>query len=431
LLVFNKFSNQDEITLENLVKGHLVLLCGPREKFSEAECTALRHYVRIGGSVLIFIGEGGEQRFATNINYFLEQYGIIINNDAVIRTMFYKYFHPKEVCVQKGVLNRAVNKAAGKEVHNAVSHQASEDEHLTFVYPYGATLSVEKPAVPILSSGHISYPLNRPVCAVYTSKLDKGRVAVVGSVHIFEDNWLNKEENSKFQEILFDFLLHSPVIELNEIDGESPDVNDYHFLPDSKSLADRYKPCLQESEDLPPDFTQLFVDRTFKFDTNLIPEAIKLYQQTGVKHAPLSLIPPAFETPLPALKPAVYPPSLQEPLPPSLDLFDLDEHFASEDVRLAHLTNRCENGDLEYFIRRSGDILGVTNRLPEDVKHSAKHILEFVFKQVTQFKKSNQDGFMAGTTNPQTQNGKVDFSKFNESSLLSKPPTPLHSPKHY
>ncbi len=38
---------------------------------------------------------------------------------------------------------------------------------LTFVYPYGATMTVQAPAHPVLSSGPISYPLNRPVAGVW------------------------------------------------------------------------------------------------------------------------------------------------------------------------------------------------------------------------------------------------------------------------
>jgi intraflagellar transport protein 52 len=38
----------------------------------------------------------------------------------------------------------------------------------------------------------------------------------------------------------------------------------------------------------------------------------------------------------------------------------LDDEFSQEKVRLAQLTNRCEDGDLEYFVREAGDILGVT-----------------------------------------------------------------------
>ena len=43
--------------------------------------------------------------------------------------------------------------------------------------------------------------------------------------------------------------------------------------------------------------------------------------------------------------------------------FDLDEHFASERLRLAQLTNKCNDDDLEYYVKESGEILGVTSQL--------------------------------------------------------------------
>lgn len=42
---------------------------------------------------------------------------------------------------------------------------------LTFVYPYGATLSVMKPAVAVLSTGSVCFPLNRPVLAFHQGKV--------------------------------------------------------------------------------------------------------------------------------------------------------------------------------------------------------------------------------------------------------------------
>lgn len=68
----------------------------------------------------------------------------------------------------------------------------------------------------------------------------------------------------------------------------------------------------KESEDLPRDFTSLFDMNLFKFDTDLIPESVKLYDILNVKHEQLSLIVPQFETPLLGLQPAVFPPILRE-----------------------------------------------------------------------------------------------------------------------
>jgi len=90
----------------------------------------------------------------------------------------------------------------------------------------------------------------------------------------------------------------------------------------------------------------------------------------------------------------VFAPCLREPDPPALDQFDLDEHFASEKLRLAQLTNKCQDDDdLEYYIKESGDILGVTQHLAPG-KQSAKHVLEYVLTQLMSFKKLNQDGGM-------------------------------------
>ncbi len=49
---------------------------------------------------------------------------------------------------------------------------------------------------------------------------------------------------------------------------------------------------MQESEEVPQDFTTLFDETLFKFDTDIIPEAVKLYDTLDVKHEMLTLIPP-------------------------------------------------------------------------------------------------------------------------------------------
>lgn len=79
-------------------------------------------------------------------------------------------------------------------------------------------------------------------------------------------------------------------------------------------------------------FRQHQVYRVHAADMRHVPAAVKLYDQLGVKKAPLSLIPPAFETPLPPLQPATFPPCPREPPPPALELFDLDDAFAGEQV---------------------------------------------------------------------------------------------------
>jgi intraflagellar transport protein 52 len=121
----------------------------------------------------------------------------------------------------------------------------------------------------------------------------------------------------------------------------------------------------------------------------VLAKTLKSFETLGVKHEPLRLIVPQFETPLPPLQPAVFPPSFRELTNPSLELFDLDEAFSSEKARLAQITNKCSEEDLEYYVRECGDILGITAKLPMKSR-DAKNILEYIFIQLVEFKKSNQ-----------------------------------------
>lgn len=384
-------SLKDEVTPASLSAARVVAIVGPRSKFTQNEVDALKGFMEEGGSILITLGEGGESTNDTNINYFLEDFGIAINNDAIVRSAYHKRPHPKECIVSAGVLNREINKAAGKFVPGTTPAGEGPDasDGLTFLYPYGATLSVNKPAVPVLSSGTVSLPVNRPVLAFYETKNGSGgRLAVLGSSDFLKDKFVDQEDNLKVFDVLMQWLT-SESFRLNAIDADDPEVSDYVSLPQTESLAEQLRTCLQEGEEIPRDFTSLFTldDGLFNIDTDIIPEAIKAYETLNVPHEPLQLIAPQFQTPLPPLEPAVFPPTFRELEPPALDLFDLDDTFSSERVRLAQLTNKCNDDDLEYFIRECGEILSVSHKLDAD-KRDGKHILEHIFRQVVDFKKT-------------------------------------------
>lgn len=154
----------------------LVLGC-PTQPFTAHEFDTLRAFLRGGGSLLVCMSEGGERQAGTNLNYLLEELGISANADAVVRTAHYKYLHPKEALISDGVVNRALlanrSKGPGADAADgsmdastagAADTGSSAGKGLDFVYPFGCTLSVQAPAVPILSSGKISYPMQRPLC---------------------------------------------------------------------------------------------------------------------------------------------------------------------------------------------------------------------------------------------------------------------------
>uniref|UniRef100_A0AAR2LA23 ABC-type uncharacterized transport system domain-containing protein n=1 Tax=Pygocentrus nattereri TaxID=42514 RepID=A0AAR2LA23_PYGNA len=318
-------SIKEELTAEKLHGAKLWITAGPREKFTAAELEVLKQYLNGGGNVLAMLGEGGEVSYDTNINFLLEEFGIMINSDTVVRNMYYKYFHPKEALVS--------NALVWMHLHNS-------GKAITFVYPYGATLNVMKPAIAVLSTGSVCFPLNRPVLAFYQIA-NAGKLAVLGSCHMFSDQYLDKEENSKILDVVFQWLM-TDNIHLNQIDAEDPEITDYTMLPDTGRLSDRLRVCLQEGDENPRDFTSLFDMTLFKLSTDTLPSVVRAYKQLNVKHEPLQLITPQFETPLPPLQPAVFQPAFRDLPPPMLDLFDLDETFSSEKVRVAQLSNKCE-----------------------------------------------------------------------------------------
>lgn len=111
---------------------------------------------------MLCMSEGGENKLSTNINAMLEQVGISCNTDSVIRKSFFKYLHPKEAYVGNGILNKELVRVANNETatdgkkpgkytkryKDANDDLNSRDENggLKFVYPYGSTLNVRRPA---------------------------------------------------------------------------------------------------------------------------------------------------------------------------------------------------------------------------------------------------------------------------------------------
>jgi len=385
-------TNKDDLTYHKIANNQLIIFGGPRKKFMQSELDALKRAIEVSGqSVLILLGEGGESSWDTNINVLLEEYGIEIKSDAVVRTQYYKYFHPKECLVSNGVLNRGLAKVGGM----LVSDKTEEDNTKTtqieseFIYPFGASLNVVKPGIPILSTGSVAFPLNRPVMAFYHHKSSGGKLAAVGSAAMFSDNYIEKEDNAKIFDAVLKYLTTTEV-NLNMVDADDADLNDYNYIPDSRNLSEQLKVCLAEGEDISGDYKDLFDCSMFSMDTNTIPKTISAFEELCVTHEPLRLITPNFETPLPRLTPAVFPPQFRELPPPGLDLFDLDEQFSSERVRLAQLTNKCTEDDLEYFIAECEEILGVNRKLAAE-KRTGKNVLEYIFAQVAEFKKLNQD----------------------------------------
>lgn len=87
--------NKDHIEFEKIKKANLLIIAAPKDNFAPEEIANLIKFVENGGSLMVLCNEGGDQKNNSNLNKVTSKFGININNDCVVRTSFYKYFHPK------------------------------------------------------------------------------------------------------------------------------------------------------------------------------------------------------------------------------------------------------------------------------------------------------------------------------------------------
>ncbi|KAJ8967117.1 hypothetical protein NQ314_003090 [Rhamnusium bicolor] len=190
---------------------------------------------------------------------------------------------------------------------------------MNLVYPFGCTMSVSKPSIVAFTSGSASFPVDRPLGALYYDEKTGGRLVAIGSGHMLSDKYIDQENNDKFREMLLEFLTSQGNVYFVPTDHDDLDLIDHHIVPETAELAEKPKLCLSDaiSHTTYIDYTKLFEHKMYSMNTNLCPEALKLYEELGVKHQPLKIITPKFERLTLPLQPAVFPPHFETcPLQP-------------------------------------------------------------------------------------------------------------------
>lgn len=435
-------TNEDSLSFSWLRDISVLVLAHPTQPFTADELEELKAYFESGGRVLVLLGEGGESRTGTNINYFLEEYGMTVCADAVVRMSVAspEYLHPKEVLINDGVLcgkalQKTIEEQSGTQPWpgptgndgpgrlsevtrgngacegdgNELSDLVLNNKNKPFVYPYGASVSVQKPAFAFLSSGITAHPSKRPLGAAYAHSAG-GRLVALGSYRMFDDDFLEKEHNLDLQRLLFQWLVggsESGDDLLRPSAAEETALEPSRPVPDTASLAERPLPCFQESDErLPSDFRELFEGKPFHMDLTHLPEVKQIYKTLGVKYEPLSVVPPKFLSPLPPLRPAVYPPLMKDLPALRLELFDLDAEVESPRTRLVRLANQCtEDSDLATHIQRAAEIISIP-LLPgekdpgEGEERSSKNILCSLIYQICQLKLPESKPTLSANENP-------------------------------
>ena len=331
-----------DFKLDALKSAKILFIVGPKSFYSESELTEIEKYFEEGGNVFIALGEGGDTKNNTNLNDLLKKnYGVAFHDDTVVRTSYYKYLHPKECYIEDTKFHPEIEKSISKgnkkkkvmnneDLLDMNFEEDIDDSKLKIVYPYGCTLlNLNSKSSYLFTSGLLSYPVKRPLSIALTSKSKKGKMIVLGSERIVDDEFFEKEDNKKIIETMVKWLLSLSICQLDKPSKEV-EIQEFNYTPSIVSISDNVKSCLEDVKDPPKNLNDLFDTNIYSIDNNLVPEALKLYDELNVKHDTLGIIPPQFETPLPPLQLAVFDPIIKDFDNPSLELYDLDEQFASE-----------------------------------------------------------------------------------------------------
>jgi intraflagellar transport protein 52 len=98
-----------------------VVFAAPRENFDERETKALIEFLDRGGSVFLLASEGDENRSNDHYQKLLEPFGISVCNDSVARTVYFRYFHPKEALINNAFTSSSIESLSGRKVHYTVA----------------------------------------------------------------------------------------------------------------------------------------------------------------------------------------------------------------------------------------------------------------------------------------------------------------------
>lgn len=141
--------------------------------------------------------------------------------DAVVRPQYYKYFHPKEALISGGIASDSLNNNLmefSKSILTAFDFM--DDKYkVEFVYPFGATMNVIQPSNVLMTTGPVVYPFNRPLAGYYQNEFN-GKLAAIGSGHMFQDKYISNEINMAIWDSIFAMILE------DNLKFKSSDFND-------------------------------------------------------------------------------------------------------------------------------------------------------------------------------------------------------------
>lgn len=285
----------------------LCLLDSTKYKFSPEILRQISKFHEAGNSLIVASSSyDSNSNDPININRLTSKFGIRFNRNCVIRPNPYEQYHPREARLSDFIANKGLvdslrkfmRLGSGDQFENnnreddVRSELQMEGPHI--LYTNGCTLSVSHPSTIMMTSSDWALPGYQAICAFYRSE-SRGRLIGIGSSSMFNDTYIDREDNRALLNVLLDFVINEKFI-INISDAKTVEIPQVVATPDINQLADVPIPCLQVTEPLPArqDIARLIDERLFSIDNTLLPSVIRAYQEFGLIHEPLTLIKPTF-----------------------------------------------------------------------------------------------------------------------------------------
>ncbi|CDJ36278.1 uncharacterized protein EMH_0074440 [Eimeria mitis] len=300
--------------------------------------------VRQVRSILVL---GGSNSSSSNVNFLLEEMGLSLAADSVVAVVpptlqqqQRGVYHPREVVLQQPQL-------VGGKIQNEMKQQQLQQRGGTgngndsggnvFVYPYGSTVYVQAPAVPLLCSSNCCSPSQRPLIGA-AAAAGGGVVVAAGSSKLLQDPYLSLYNNAELVRLILQLLLGRVSLQqLQPTAGEAAAaISKYTLQTDTEVLSLLPQPCLEAPPDVPKDFRLLHQQQSFSLQPRLLLQLQQVLQQinTNPIGKPLELIKPKLLQPFLPLRPALHPPIMPSLPAPSLPFVDLDSLMMTPHQRL-------------------------------------------------------------------------------------------------
>lgn len=325
------------VSSQSLQGCRVLIVVSPGAHYSADELDAMKAHLIGGGSVIVLYSDVcGE----SNINYFLEEYGMSVSDESLISAVHViDGLHPTELVVPFGTSGQL------PESHCVLRH--------------GASLLVRDPARVIMTSGPKTFPVNRPVVGAWQSSADgSASLITVSAGAVLSDDYFSLEKehalsgrsNIAFLSYLLDLAFGN--LNLQSV-ATCERTDSAACVPDLMSLSSIPRTCfldvLGPADRFIPSEHSLFmnIDESARIDELCKVLGLVEPEETCVEG--LKLLPPLYEVPMPDLVCAL-PNPLDLDIPnltgpcayirsegPALELVDLDAEFATARTKLEAL----------------------------------------------------------------------------------------------